>query len=113
VDTFEEQPSEDALRDLRTVSPYPGDDGELVGIDIPARSILQRYHRPLPPLKAIRARCLDCCCQVPSEVLKCTAVMCPSWPYRMGTNPFREKKVTSPEQIRAMVEARRAKSRAA
>jgi hypothetical protein len=38
--------------------------------------------------KVIRAKCLDCCCNQQAEVGRCTAVACPLWPYRMGTNPF-------------------------
>lgn len=41
-----------------------------------------------PPLKAIRAKCLDCSCYQPSEVAKCTATGCALWPYRMGRDPF-------------------------
>jgi hypothetical protein len=82
------------------------DDGHLIGRDpreVPSE-ILSRYHGGKNALKAIRERCLDCCCQQPSEVRKCTAVECPSWPFRMGTNPFREKRVLSPEQKQEMVE---------
>ena len=99
MSTFENGPSESALSDLRQPSPFPGDDGELIGKhpgEVPLE-ILSRYHGEKNPLKALRARCLDCCCQQPSEVRKCTAVACPSWPFRMGTNPFREKRVLSPE----------------
>ena len=39
------------------------------------------------PRKAIRAKCLDCCCGHPSEVRICTAVKCPLYPYRMGKRP--------------------------
>lgn len=35
--------------------------------------------------KAIRQKCLDCCCWQMSEVRLCTATKCPLWPYRMGT----------------------------
>jgi hypothetical protein len=61
--------------DLRQVSPYPIDGGELIGIDprkVPLQ-ILSRYHSEKNPLKALRARCLDCCCGVASEhaVTKC------------------------------------------
>jgi len=45
--TFEAPPSADALRDLREPSPYPGDEGELVGRDpreVPL-AILSLYHR--------------------------------------------------------------------
>ncbi len=41
------------------------------------------------PLKAIRAKCLDCVCFQPSEVRKCPAKECPLWPFRMGRNPNR------------------------
>lgn len=34
--------------------------------------------------KAIRLKCLDCCCGQPSEVRKCPAVDCPLWRFRMG-----------------------------
>ena len=43
----------------------------------------------LTPLKAIRAKCLDCCCQQASEVRACTVTECPLYPYRMGRNPNR------------------------
>jgi hypothetical protein len=45
-------------------------------------------HKPISPLKALRARCIDCCADQPSEVRLCTAVACPSWPFRMGSNPW-------------------------
>ena len=41
----------------------------------------------LTPVKAIRAKCLDCCCGHPSEVRICTALKCPLYPYRMGKRP--------------------------
>ena len=34
--------------------------------------------------KAIRAKCLDCCCGHMAEVRYCPATKCPLWPYRMG-----------------------------
>ena len=34
--------------------------------------------------KAIRAKCLDCCCGNSAEVRKCTITTCPLWIYRMG-----------------------------
>ena len=91
--TFEAPPSEAALRDLRQPSPYPGDEGELIG-KVPL-AILSIYHMERNPLKAIRSRCLDCCCGSAPEVRKCTAVNCPSWPFRMGANPFRQKRTLS------------------
>jgi hypothetical protein len=81
---------ERAREDLLEPSPYGSDGGELVGklpCEVPSQ-ILSLYHGEKNPLKALRARCLDCCCDQPGEVRKCVAVECPSWPFRMGTNPF-------------------------
>lgn len=36
------------------------------------------------PLKAIRAKCLDCCCGQASEVKNCQIKQCPLWEYRFG-----------------------------
>jgi hypothetical protein len=46
-------------------------------------------HERLSPMEVIRARCLDCCGGSSNEVRACTAVSCPSWPYRTGKNPWR------------------------
>src|SRR5215472_1157940 len=47
-------------------------------------------HEPMSPLQALRARCLDCCAYQEKEVALCPAVQCPSWPFRMGTDPWRK-----------------------
>ncbi len=47
------------------------------------------------PVKAIRAKCLDCCCGQKAEVADCPAQDCPLWPFRFGTNPYRSKPVYS------------------
>ena len=104
--TFEAPPSEAALRDLRQISPYPGDEGELIGRDpceLPL-AILSIYHMERNPLKAIRERCLDCCCGSAPEVRKCTAFACPAWAFRMGVNPFRQKRTLSEDRRRAAAE---------
>lgn len=41
----------------------------------------------LTPMRAIRAKCLDCCCQQPSEVRRCHIESCALWAYRMGKRP--------------------------
>lgn len=38
--------------------------------------------------KAIRAKCLDCCCGVQSEVARCHLTSCSLWPFRMGKSPW-------------------------
>lgn len=41
----------------------------------------------LTPIKAIRAKCLDCCCDSAKEVRLCVDKNCPLYPYRMGHRP--------------------------
>lgn len=41
------------------------------------------------PLKAIRLKCLDCCCGSPKEVKQCPAEKCQLHPFRLGKNPRR------------------------
>lgn len=41
----------------------------------------------LTPMKAIRAKCLDCCCGQINEVRQCTVKNCPLYTYRMGHRP--------------------------
>ena len=41
----------------------------------------------LTPIKAIRAKCLDCCCDSALEVRLCGATDCPIYPYRLGVRP--------------------------
>ena len=43
--------------------------------------------------KAIRLKCIDCCCGNMAEVRKCDIIACPLWRYRMG----KEIKDTSSE----------------
>ena len=54
------------------------------------------------PLKAIRAKCLDCCAEHPSLVAECHIEACALHPFRMGKNPFRAKRELSDEQREAM-----------
>ena len=71
-------------------SPYTVDAGEKIG-KIPtkiSKVALKALQAPSTPIKAIRARCLDCSGGQHSEVRKCVAFDCPSWAYRMGDNPF-------------------------
>ena len=43
------------------------------------------------PIKAIRAKCIDCCCYRKKNVRLCTSTDCALWPFRMGKNIFRGK----------------------
>ncbi len=50
----------------------------------------KRTHRN--PLKAIRAKCLECCGGSPKEVRLCPDVACALHPFRSGTTPFLRRK---------------------
>ena len=41
----------------------------------------------MTPIKAIRAKCLDCCCGQVAEVRLCPCKSCPLYPYRFGKRP--------------------------
>ena len=43
------------------------------------------------PLKAIRLKCLDCCCGSSNEVKLCSIEHCALYPYRFGKNPYRRE----------------------
>ena len=44
----------------------------------------------MTPLKAIRAKCIDCCCGQLKEVKLCPSDDCSLWIYRFGHNPNRK-----------------------
>ena len=43
--------------------------------------------RKLTPMRAIRAKCLDCCCGSATEVRLCEIRVCPLYPYKSGHKP--------------------------
>lgn len=71
-------------------SPYDSDGGNLIGRhprEVPI-DLLRKLPAPKSPLKALRAKCIDCSGGNSAEVRKCTAVFCDLWPYRMGFGPY-------------------------
>ena len=48
----------------------------------------------LTPMRAIRAKCLDCVAQQAQEVRLCIDEKCPLWPYRMGHRPKDDREPT-------------------
>lgn len=42
------------------------------------------------PIKAIRAKCLDCTCGQMNEIRLCTVTDCPLYEYRMGHRPKKD-----------------------
>ena len=95
---------------LVRVSDAEIDGGHKIGVDPRELSavFLESNGKPaVPVLKAIRAKCLDCSGGAQAEVLKCTAVSCALWVFRMGTNPYRkemseEQRAASAERMRAI-----------
>ena len=61
-------------------------------------------------LKVIREKCLDCCVQQHSEVRLCQIKDCALWPYRMGENPFRERKMTEEQKEAATLRLKKQKN---
>ncbi len=58
-------------------------------------------HSPMSPLKALRLRCIDCYWGCLKSVRCCTAMDCPSWPFRMGRNPWRMHASARRKQVAA------------
>ena len=52
----------------------------------------------LTPIKAIRAKCLDCCCDSITEVRLCPVKDCPLYPYRFGHNPNIKREYTEEQK---------------
>jgi len=73
----------------------------------------------LRPLRAMREKCLDCCCGQHGQVRECPCTGCTLWPYRFGKRPGGAKRTGKPltdEQKRKLQEGRaraRAERRAA
>ena len=55
----------------------------------------------ISPIKAIRQKCLDCCCGQRTEVQLCPATDCPLWIFRFGKNPFSNRTLTDEQKIAA------------
>lgn len=49
-------------------------------------------NRVLTPIKAIRAKCLDCSCRQVKEIRECPITDCSLYSYRMGRRPKKECK---------------------
>ena len=51
------------------------------------RGHYRKAYEGTSPLKAVRAKCLDCQCWQTTEVGQCEIVYCPLWEYRFGRRP--------------------------
>jgi hypothetical protein len=92
-------------------------DGVLVKVGRDPRKMTQVEltalgHSPLSVLQALRARCIDCCAGQTVEVRRCVSVNCPSWPFRMSWNPWRDRSQPMSEERRAKMAETLARARA-
>jgi hypothetical protein len=56
------------------------------------------------PVKAIREKCLDCCCGSTADVKDCSVKNCPLYPFRMGKNPYRQRREMTEEEKQVLVD---------
>lgn len=56
------------------------------------------------PVKAIRAKCIDCSCGSTAEVANCTATGCALFPFRYGKNPYRQRREMTEEEKRVLAD---------
>jgi hypothetical protein len=56
------------------------------------------------PVKAIRAKCLDCSCGSTAEIKDCPVTECALYPFRMGKNPYRQRREMTEEQKQVLAD---------
>jgi hypothetical protein len=56
------------------------------------------------PIKAIRAKCMECSNENYAEIKECPITDCPLYPFRFGKNPYRTKRVLTEEQKQKQLE---------
>jgi len=77
--------------------------------------------KPLDKTRAIKYKCMECCCGLQSKVKECNITDCPLWPWRttdaskdarrrLGQKVGSRSKTLSPEHIAAMQAGRKSKS---
>jgi len=59
-----------------------------------------------PPLRAIREKCLDCCCGSVHEVRLCHIEDCSLHIFRFGSNPYNRRGKASAEQLKGLAQRR-------
>ena len=52
----------------------------------------------ITPIKAIKAKCLDCCCGQREDVEMCPVKACSLWAFRLGKNPNRKRNMTDEQR---------------
>ena len=65
---------------------------------------MMNEEKRLTPIRAIRAKCIDCCCGSSQEVELCPCTDCPLYIFRFGKNP--NVKLSDEERERRSRQAR-------
>lgn len=65
----------------------------------------------LTPMRALRAKCLDCASGSPKEVRICYIPECPLWAYRFGKRPesVADASLLEPDHVRALADQQSAR----
>lgn len=78
----------------------------------------EKNEKAVTAIKAIRLKCLDCCCGSAYEVEMCPVKGCPLYEYRFGKNPrhkgrtfTEEQKAANAERLRLWRESQREKNK--
>ena len=72
--------------------------------------MIEEDQKILTPLRAIRAKCVDCSAGSMKEVRECVMLDCPLYPYRLGKSPNRKPRILTDEE-REVLRQRMAKMR--
>ena len=64
--------------------------------------MIEEDQKILTPLRAIRAKCIDCSAGSAKEVRECVILDCPLYPYRMGKSPNRKPRILTEEESEAL-----------
>ena len=56
------------------------------------------------PVKAIRAFCMECSNGQTSEVKDCPVYKCPLFPFRIGKNPYRQRREMTEEEKQVLAD---------
>ena len=64
--------------------------------------MIEEDQKILTPLRAIRAKCIDCSAGSMKEVRECVMLDCPLYPYRLGKSPNRKPRILTDDEREAL-----------
>ena len=64
--------------------------------------MIEEDQKILTPLRAIRAKCIDCSAGSMKEVRECMMLDCPLYPYRLGKSPNRKPRILTDDEREAL-----------